>query len=100
MLNELELEMELVFSEIDGLDIDNMRLTDSNKTTGQGLSEQLTDFNALLEDYDASAIKYVEQLRTPLLNIGRKEDYNKIKDCLSNYDFDQALEICQKIVIE
>jgi len=100
MLNELELEMELVFSEIDGLDIDNMRLTDSNKTTGQGLSEQLTDFNALLEDYDASAIKYVEQLRTPLLNIGRKEDYNKIKDCLSNYDFDQALEICQKIVID
>ena len=100
MLNELELEMDLVFSEIDGLDIDNMMLADSKKTTNKGLSEQLTDFNALLEDYDAAAIKYIQELRTPLLNIGRKEDFNKIKDCLSNYDFDQALEICQKIIIE
>ncbi len=96
-LNELEQEITLVFSEIDGLDIDNIVTNETVSPIKRDLASQLTDLNALLADYDASAVKYIEQLRIPLLENGFDDDFNKIKDCLSHYDFDQALDISRKI---
>lgn len=59
--------------------------------------EKLTRLQEAIGSYDTQASELLMQIRNPTLAIELQEEANRMQKSLSDYNFDQALEICSKM---
>ncbi len=96
-------EMNIVFGQIKSL-LDTIEAQAEDKIVEQMLREQLVvklhQLKGLLENYDAEAKSLYDEILPHLKSKNRQTDPEKLRGFINNYDFEDALQICDKILDE
>ncbi len=94
-------EMNIVFGQIRSL-LDTIEAQSEDKAVKQMTREQLVanlrKLKSLLENYDAEATALYDEILPHLKNKNRQADFEKLGKLINNYDFEEALQICSRIL--
>lgn len=93
MIKEIKVSLENLISKINTHFRENNIKTNNNMTK-EDYKEKLLELKEKLEEYDSKAIDIIDSL-----NFDKKE-INSLKSLVENYEYDEAIEIANKLINE
>ena len=62
------------------------------------LMDNLIEFGALIDSYDTNAENTLKKVKSTVEKLGYENEYSKLKKAISNYDFDEANIVYEKLM--
>lgn len=97
-------ELDIIFSQIknliDYIDANSNSDAKDASIDKQELLSKLEELKGAIEEYDTTARQRHEELKKymPAYEVG--DEYEQLGDCIVNYNFDTALELCEQIIMK
>lgn len=99
--DSLQERMFKAFAEIENIESTNSSPESviGNNQEQEDWPEQFNKLKTLLKDFDFDAVKYLEEIQNSMINTGLENEFNQIRSEIQNYNFEEALQICESIKI-